>query len=262
MEIFTAPVSVGPDAMIIWVFALTVTLFAGMIKGLVGFALPMVMISCLGSVMAPELALAGVILPTLVTNIWQALRQGLGAAWQSVRRFRLFLMSAAAMLVAAAQLVPLLPSSALYLLIGVPVTLYAAMTLLGRGLRLPPNPGPRLEVGIGLLTGAMGGLTAVWGPPTVAMLTAQGTEKREQMRVQGVIYGSGAILLAMAHFGSGILRAETMPFSLAMVPPALLGMWMGFAIQDRIDQAVFRRVTLFVLLVAGVNLLRRGVMLV
>ncbi len=250
----------GPDAALIWMFALSVTLIAGLVKGIVGFALPTVMISGLGSVMAPELALAGLILPTAIANIWQALRQGVGPAWQSVRRFRVFLVAGSVMLVLAAQLVPLLSSSVLYLLIGVPVTLYAGATLMGRSLRLPPNPGKRVEAGIGILAGTMGGLTGVWGPPTVAMLTALDTEKREQVRVQGVIYGSGAILLAAAHLGSGVLRAETLPFSLAMVPPAVLGIWVGFAIQDRIDQRMFRKATLIVLLIAGVNLLRRGVL--
>ncbi|MDX1786273.1 sulfite exporter TauE/SafE family protein [Roseovarius sp. ZX-A-9] len=252
----------GPDAAFIWCFALGLTLFAGVVKGVVGFALPTIMISGLGSVMAPELALAGLILPTAVANIWQALRQGIGPAWQSLRRFRVFLVAGGVTLVVAAQMVPLLSHAVLYLLIGVPVTLYAGSMLLGRNLRLPPNPGKRLEAGIGMLAGAMGGLTGVWGPPTVAMLTALDTEKREQVRIQGVIFGLGAILLAAAHVGSGVLRAETLPFSLALLPPTVLGIWLGFSIQDRIDQRMFRKATLIVLLLAGINLLRRGVLAV
>ena len=51
-----------------WLVAVLGALIAGLVKGVVGFALPMVMISILGSVVSPELALAGLILPTLVTN--------------------------------------------------------------------------------------------------------------------------------------------------------------------------------------------------
>ena len=91
-------------------------------------------------------------------------------------------------------------------------------------------------------------------------LTALDTPKKEQMRVQGVIYGLGAVLLFFAHIGSGVLRAETAPFSVLLVVPALIGMVAGGYLQDRIDQATFRRVTLAVLLVAGLNLLRRGLM--
>ncbi len=80
------------------------------------------------------------------------------------------------------------------------------------------------------------------------------------MRVQGVIYGLGAVALLFAHFGSGVLRAETVPFSIAMILPALIGMWLGSQIMDRIDQASFRKATLAILLVAGANLVRRGLM--
>ena len=43
-------------------------LLAGTVKGAVGFAMPMVMISGLSSLMAPELALAALILPTLLCS--------------------------------------------------------------------------------------------------------------------------------------------------------------------------------------------------
>ena len=95
----------------------------------------------------------------------------------------------------------------------------------------------------------------------MAYLTALGTEKSEQIRVQGVIYGMGAIALLMAHIGSGVMRAETAPFSVALIVPAVIGMWIGGKLHDRIDQAAFRRATLLVLLVAGLNLLRRALML-
>ena len=48
-----------------FVLAFVVALVAGTIKGLVGFAMPMIMVSGLSSIMAPDLALAGLILPTL-----------------------------------------------------------------------------------------------------------------------------------------------------------------------------------------------------
>ncbi|SEL93849.1 hypothetical protein SAMN05443999_11021 [Roseovarius azorensis] len=243
-----------------WGFVFAVAVSAGLVKGVVGFAMPTVMIAGLSAVMPPDLALAGLILPTLATNLWQALRQGRRAAWESVRRFRLFMLVGGVVMVIAAQLVPVLPPAAMLLFIGPLITLYAGAALLGRGLRLSPDPGPRAEAGVGALAGLFGGISGMWGPPTVAMLTARGTEKTEQMRVQGVIYGLGALLLLVSHVGSGVLRTETVPLSLAMVPPALFGIWLGFRLQDRFDQAAFRRITLWVLLIAGLNLIRRGVM--
>ena len=71
-------------------------------------------------------------------------------------------------------------------------------------------------------------------------------------------YGLGAVALVAAHTLSGVLNAQTVKFSALMLVPALLGMWVGMRIHDRIDQTTFRRITLWVLLIAALNLLRRA----
>lgn len=241
-------------------FALSVALVAGIVKGMVGFAMPMIMISLLGSFVAPDVALAGLILPTLVTNGMQALRQGWAEAWQSVKRFKLFMVIGLIAMLVSAQLVRVLPQETLLLMIGLPVVAFCIVQLLGWQLRLPARGRNWIEGGVGGFAGFIGGFSGVWGPPTVMYLTALETPKTERMRVQGVIYGLGAVALFGAHIGSGVMRAETLPFSLAMIVPAILGTWIGFQIQDRIDQRAFKRATLAVLLIAGLNLVRRGLM--
>lgn len=241
-----------------WLLATGLAFLAGVVKGVVGFAMPMMLMAGLSSLMSPDLALAGLILPTLATNLWQALRQGLRAALVSMRRYTVFLVTGGLVMLGSSQLVPVLPPATLFLIIGVFITLYAFATLLGRSLRVLTKGGRRGEAAMGALAGLFGGVSGIWGPPTVAMLTARATEKREQMRVQGVIFALGSLLLLASHLGSGVLRAETLPLSLWLVVPAVLGTWLGFWLQDRFDQATFHRATLWVLLIAGANLIRRG----
>ncbi len=236
-----------------------IAFLAGWIKGMVGFAMPMILVSGLSMFLPPDVALAGLILPTLVTNSVQALREGPSAALSSIRQFKVFLAVGLVFLLAGAQLVSLVPTSAFLLMIGAPVTVFALIQVLGVRLTLT-NRSAKIEAGIGAVAGFVGGMSGVWGPPTVMYLTALNTSKLDQLRVQGVIYGLGAVALTVAHLGSGILRAETVPFSAFLIVPALLGMWVGLQLQSRIDQASFRKVTLLVLLVAGLNLLRRSLL--
>ncbi len=237
--------------------AIVVAFVAGWVKGMVGFAMPMVLVSGLSMMLSPELALAGLILPTLVTNSVQALREGMLAAVTSIRKFRVFLGVGLIFLLASAQLIKLLSPNAFLLILGAPVSFFALIQLLGLKLTLQAQSF-RVEAIVGAVAGAIGGISGVWGPPTVAYLTALNTPKKDQMRVQGVIYGLGAVALVVAHLGSGILRAETAMFSALLIVPALAGMRGGQFLQDRIDQAQFRKLTLLVLLIAGLNLLRRG----
>ncbi len=242
----------------LWAIVIAITLGAGFVKGAVGFAMPMIMISGFATVLPPDLSLAALILPTLVTNVWQGGRDGLRAAWDSVRDFRLYLAAIAVCIAASAQLVNILPQGALFLAIGLPIVAFAAMQLMRLTFTVPPRHRRAADIGIGAFSGAVGGLSGVWGPPTVAYLTALGTDKRASMRIQGVIYGAGSVILAAAHLKSGVLNATTLPVSAALVIPALLGTWIGFQVHDRMDPARFRRWTQIVLLIAGLNLVRRG----
>ena len=238
--------------------AAAVGMLAGFIKGVVGFGMPLIFISGLTIFMPPELALAGLIAPTLATNAQQALRQGVRAAADSVVSFRVFLAVGGVTMVIFAQLVRVFPDQVMLAVIGVPVTFFAVLQLSGYSFRLAGRT-PKSEAVAGIVAGSMGGLSGNWGAPTVAYLTALDTKKQDQMRIQGVIYGLGAVVLVLAHTASGVLRAETIGFSLAMVPTAFVGLWIGMAVMDRIDQALFRRATLFVLIAVGLNLVRRSI---
>lgn len=233
-----------------------VTLFAGFVKGAVGFAMPMIMISGLSLFLPPDIALAALIGPTVMANAWQALRQGPQSAWQSVKKVRLFLAIGLVFLVASAQLFTVLPVRVLFLLIGTPIVLFSLTQLLGWR---PGFAGRRAEVGLAMIAGLSGGVSGVWGPPTVAYLTARNTPKAEHVRIQGVIYGLGALALLLAHTQSGVVRAQTIPLSLAMLLPAVIGMWIGLKFHDRMPQERFRIATLAVLVLAGLNLIWRGV---
>ena len=242
-----------------WTLAFGVLFVAGVIKGMVGFAMPTISIAGLSMVLPPDWALAGLIIPTLVTNGMQAMRQGPRAAMTSVQRFGVFLLAGLVFLLFSSQLVTRVDPDTFLLMIAVPVAVFAITQLLGLRFTLS-QPSRRIEAGVGAVAGFVGGMSGVWGPPTVAYLTAINTPMADQMRVQGVIFMLGAVALFGAHLTSGILRAETLFFSLVLVGPGVLGMWAGRQVQDRIDQSAFRRITLIVLLGASLNLLRRALM--
>jgi uncharacterized membrane protein YfcA len=240
--------------------ALGITLAAGIVKGAVGFAMPLIMISGISSIMDPKLALAGIIVPIVVSNLWQTLRAGLGPAWEAVVEFRRYLIIVSLAIFAAAQGVALIPDQVFYAVLGIPVVVLCLIQLIGVRLSIPPHRRNIAEWIIGLISGLLGGFAGTWGPTTVLFLLAIDTPKKKQMVVQGVIYGLGSVVLLLAHLRSGILNAGTAPLSILLVLPAFIGMWIGFQIQDRLNATAFRKVTLIVLTIAGLNLVRKAFM--
>ncbi|MGR3469003.1 MAG: sulfite exporter TauE/SafE family protein [Shimia sp.] len=247
--------TLGP---VVLLLSVGVALLAGVIKGAVGFAMPLILISGLSSIMEPTLALAALIIPIVVSNLWQVFRTGRRPALEAVRLVWRYVLIVCLFILIAAQFVTAIPERAFYIILGIPVVGLSLIQLLGLRLTIPPARRGVAEYVAGVISGVLGGLAGTWGPPTVIYLLAIDMAKARQMVVQGVIYGAGSIALLAAHLQSGLLNAQTAPFSTSLLLPALLGMAVGFRLSDRMDQERFRRVTLIVLVVAGLNLLRKG----
>ncbi len=250
--------SILPPAIL--AFAFIVTLLGGFVKGAVGFAMPLVMISGMGILIEPQLVVAGIIIPILTTNILQVARAGLGKARDALAEHWRYISLVCIMILISAQFLRSIPTNGMFIVLGVPVVVLCAVQLAGWRPRIGPRWRRPFEWVAGTLAGILGGLAGTWGPPTVLYLLALNTPRDRQMAVQGVIYGLGSVMLLAGHLRSGVLNAETWPFSAALVVPALIGMWLGFKLGDRFDQERFRKVTLLVLVVAGANLIRRGLM--
>ena len=247
----------GLDPWQFWTI-LGVTAFAGFVKGAIGFAMPLIMASAFASVLPPHLALAALILPVLTTNLHQALRQGPAAAVGSIRDFRWHIAMVLVFMILSAGLVRAIPQGPMYALLGLPILAFAIWQLSGRPLALPIRHRRRAEIATGVVGGLYGGVSGIWGPPLIVLLLSLGIPKQEQIRVQGVVFLLGAVGLTAAHLASGILNAQTIPLSALLCIPAFAGMLAGFALQDRMDVGQFRRWTLILLVVTGLNLVRRA----
>lgn len=241
------------------ILVILITILAGIIKGAVGFAMPLVMVSGISMVMDPKIAIASIIAPIVVSNVMQTFRQGLAPVIAGIKEFWRYILIACTAIFLTAQLVPSIPSRTLYFVVGVPVLVLSLIQLLGVRFSIPKERKRLAELSAASVSGSIGGLTGTWGPITVLYLMAVGISKGKQVIVQGIVFGTGAITIVFAHLKSGLLNEQTSAFTLALLPFSLLGMWLGFKIHDRLDQARFRQITLIVLVVAALNLLRKGI---
>ncbi len=232
----------------------------GFAKGVVGFALPLIALSLLGSFLPYDVAVALLIVPTLVSNLFQSLRGGLAAALGTLRQFWWMNLVLVVVIALAAQLVVRLPQAVLFATLGLFITVFGFIQLAGWRPRVPPERRGVIETVVAVVGGFFGGIAGIWGPPLVIYLLALGLPKVEMIRAQSLSFLLGSIVLVLAHLRSGVLDSTTLPVSAWMVLPTMLAMFAGYRVHDRLDQDMFRRVTLVVLILAGLNLLRRGLM--
>ena len=235
---------------------LAITLFAGFVKGAVGFAMPLILISAFAVLLPTPLALAGLMLPTLATNISQALRQGVGPAVATARTYRRFLIATVICIALSAPFADAIPRTVYLLVLGVPITAFAALQLTGRNLAIRLQHRDRAEWALGAVGGLYGGISGIWGPPLLVFLLSTGVGKVQMVRAQGVVFLIGAVALIASHLGTGLANAQSLGFSAALCVPALAGLYLGYVVQDRLDQRRFRRWTQALLVLTGLNMVR------
>ncbi len=241
-----------------FVAALAVTLFAGFVKGAVGFAMPMILVSAFSAFLPQPLALAGLILPTLVTNVSQAFRQGLVPAVDTARTYWRFLVATVVCVAVSAPFADVVPRTVYLLMLGIPISVFAALQLAGRSLAIRLQHRDRAEWVLGAIGGLYGGISGIWGPPLLVLLLSSGADKATMIGAQGVVFLIGSVALLLSHLGTGLVNAQTLGFSAALCVPALAGLYLGYRVQDRLDLARFRNWTQTLLVLTGMNMVRQA----
>ncbi|OXC79632.1 Membrane protein [Caballeronia sordidicola] len=236
--------------------AITLTfLLAGTVKGVTGMGLPTVAMGVLGTLMLPAEAAALLILPSLVTNVWQLLAgPRLGAL---VRRFWLMMTGIVIGTVAAASFIA--GSGGVWATtgLGAALTLYAASGLLSWHFTVPPRHERRLSPVIGVVTGLVTGATGVFVVPAVPYLQALDLKKEDLVQALGLSFTVSTVALAIGLARASAFTTTDLTSSLLAVVPALLGMWAGQRIRGHISPATFRRWFFFCMLALGLQLLLR-----
>lgn len=231
---------------------LAVYLFAGVGKGVVGLGLPTVTVALLVPVTGLAPAVALTVVPTLVTNVWQALTGGRLVA--IVRRLWPLLALAAFGCQIGTSILANADTTKLTAALGVLLVLYAALALTTPPLPEPgrrePWLGPLTGLGAGLVAGSVGSFTL----PTVVYLQALKLPRDMLVQALGVIFSTLSLSV-----GAGLARAELLSppllaLSVLAVVPAVLGMEVGRRVRTRLPEALFRKVFLWALMALGLQM--------
>jgi uncharacterized membrane protein YfcA len=232
-----------------------VFVLAGMVKGVTGMGLPTVAMGALGAIMSPVAAASLLIVPSLVTNVWQLFTgPSLKALWS-----RLWLMMLGIVIgtVVGSRLLTSTDTQWTTVALGVTLMLYAGFTLLARPLSIPTYMERWLSPVIGLATGLVTGGTGVFVIPAVPFLQALNLSKDDLIQALGLSFAVSTIALAIGLERGGAFEFHSAAGSVLAVLPALLGMALGQKIRERIRAATFRQWFLICLTLLGLDLALR-----
>ncbi len=222
--------------------AITLTfLLAGTVKGVLGLGLPTVSLALITLVADLPTAMTLMLLPSLVTNLWQACA---GPYTRPVlKRIWPLLSTAAIAVLIGGLLFKVIHLSWLTALLGLLIMLYSLISL--GGARLAINSATEKPLGLvtGLVNGLLTGLTGSSVVPGVMYLQALGMPRQMFIQSMGFLFSVSTAALVIAFWLNGMLDQSLSLISLWAVFPALLGMplgqWLGKFIPEKHFRTVF-----------------------
>jgi len=240
------------------IFIAIALFLGGAVKGMVGVGLPLVVISLLGSLLDPRLAVALVAMPVIVSNVWQSVRSGI--LFSAMRRFWPLILAFSLSTWLGARILVSMDPSVMLGLLGTMVVLFSLLGLLQPDFRLSTRQERLAGPGVGIVAGVFNGVSTVNGPPLAIYLVSLGLEKEAFIGSYGLIALCGSFPLLVSYMSVGLLGPTELAVSTIAVAPAIAGVAVGERMRHRINPTSFRLMLLVVLVALGLNLIRRGLL--
>ncbi len=226
---------------------------AGLTQGVTGFGFalvsaPVLVIFFSPKVVVPVVVTYGVLISLVI--LIECRR------WLDLSRIWPLMISGLAGIPVGVYLLAVLEAGTLKVLIGSVITLFAVAILTGFQ---KPIENERLAFGpVGFISGVLGGSTSMGGPPAVLFFANQGVEKqtfRANLVAYFLVLSIGAII---AFIYNGLMTSKVVHYTIIFLPAMILGGLSGIRVANKVEEELFRRIVLFVVIIAGLISIASG----
>ena len=224
-------------------------LLAGLLKGIIGVGFQTVGIAFLTVITNLPNAISLLLIPSLVTNLWQA---GAGGELFTIL-IRLWPLIITASMMVWFGSIALTSVSLSYLsaLLGVLLIVYSAFNLFGLRFEVKTKNEWWLASFIGLINGLLTGMTGIFVVPCVFYFQAIGFRKDTLIQSMGVLFTALTLMLIVSLKTKNILTLELSGWSAFAIFPAIIGVFVGQLIRKRISEEVFKKIFFLCLIFLG-----------
>lgn len=241
---------------VIILFAATVFLVSGAVKGVLGIGLPLIAVPMLSFVVPVPTAIALLSVPLLLSNLWQIF-QGEGLL-DAIKRFWPLLVALICGIFFGSRLLVNLDPKIINPALGGMLIFISLTNLLAWRPTISRSAERYLSPLVGATGGLLGGLTSFFGPPIVLYMVSLRLEREYFISAIGLAYLCGVIPLNLSLAFYEILTPDEALVSAAAMIPVFAGLLLGKRLRQFLPQEVFRKTLLIVLMIIGLVLIRRS----
>jgi len=225
---------------------------AGIAKGAIGMGMPPIAIGLMSFALPLESAIAIMVMPTMVTNIWQAIYGG--GFRPLMHRFGTMATTAMVGILGVGLLFSSHGSPSTTGWVGVLLVLYSMLALTPWRPKVPRSAERWANPLIGLVSGAVAGSTGVAAVPFLPYMQSLDMDRHELVQALGIMFVFITGMLAVSLALHGAYHIANSVAGVAANAPTMLGVWLGQKARRRLSPETFRRLFIFGMLGVGLHL--------
>ena len=238
---------------VIWALSLWA---GGVVKGVTGLGLPLVALPFLTMIFPVPFSVSMLAMPMVLSNVYLVVTEGRDRI--EMKRFSVLLQCMVGGVFVGTWFLSSVEGTVLFRLLGSLVILFSLLNLSGFRPTIPKSQERYLGPIVGALAGLLGGATTLGGPVLVPYLSTLGLSPNTFVGTIAFLYLVLVSSLTIALASFGVMGQVEFLFSIAAVVPALLGLWIGARIREKVSTRAFLICVDMVLLGMGVILILRA----
>jgi hypothetical protein len=230
---------------------LAATYFGGLTSGLSGFAMGLVVSGVWLHLVTPQQNALLIVLCGLVTQgagIWRV-RHAIN--WRAIAPY---IIGGAIGIPLGIALVTTVDPTTIRFGIGVLLLAYSLYSLIKPAFK-PPKTNLPADLGVGVINGLISGLTGLGGVAVTVWCQMRGGKKDELRAIFQPVLFATFVMTTISFAIAGTFTVETLRLYAFALPVLVAGIWSGFGLYGKLDDAAFRKVILVLLLASGVALI-------
>lgn len=238
------------DGTVLTLFLIS-TFFGGLTSGLAGFAAGLVVSGVWLHILTPVQAATLICTYGIVNQSYAIWKLRHAFSW---RRVLPFIAGGVVGVPLGAALLNIIDQAAMRFVIGTLLIAFSTYNLFKPAIT-PIHAGTATDAGIGVLNGLLGGLTGLGGVVITVWCQLRDWPKDVQRQVFQPVIAATMAMSAVSFALNGAFTPDTIKLVFIGLPALMAGLWVGLKLYGRLDDAAFRKVILWLLLLSGIVLL-------
>jgi uncharacterized membrane protein YfcA len=224
-------------------------LVAGIVKGATGLGYSTSALPVLTIAVGLHTAMPLVLFPSMASNL--TVMAAAGHFGGTLRRFLPLYIALVPGLAFGLALMLWIDQDVAASVLGLVIIAYCGIAIWRPALHLPDGLERPLQIPVGLLNGAVNGLTGSQIMPLVPFMLSLKLHPDRFVQAVNIGFTLSSLVMVFGLSRAGLLTWNTLLVSVAGIAPAMLGSWFGGILRRRLSEAKFRLLVLGVLMVLG-----------